>query len=202
MGELFPWVFGAVMVLDMVVPYLVAIPYRGYSHMDMAMSVLGCSRSPLRRVYSLWTIVSGAVFVWAGYRVLLAYRAAYPALSVALFLCLALYGIGCEILSGLFPVNESKADISTATRIHGIGSVAGFMLLLFAPLLLGIMQIGTGGAGQGAVSIVLFALALAAMALFVMSDKPELRAKPYAHEGLWQRVTLALLYLPFLLWLL
>lgn len=202
MNDVFPWIFGAVMLLDLAVPFLVAIPYKGYSHLDSTMSVLGCRNSPLRLVYSLWTIVSGIVFVWAGHRLLQAYSEPYPAISIALFLCLALYGIGCEVLSGLFPVNESKGDIDTSTKIHGAGSVVGFVALLFAPLLLGIMALGTGAVGKGIVSLIAFVLALGAMALFIMSDKPERKERPYAHEGLWQRVTMALLYLPFLVWLL
>lgn len=202
MRDAFPWIFGLVMLMDMVVPFLVAIPYKGYSHLDSAMSVLGCSKSPLHRVYSLWTILSGIVFLWGGYRLLQTYNEIYPVISILLFLCLVLYGIGCEILSGLFPVNASKKDTNASTRIHAVGSVIGLMTLLFAPLFLGIMQIGTGDVAKGIVSIVFFVLALVAMALFVMSDKPELKGKPFAHEGLWQRVTLALLYFPIFLWLL
>lgn len=188
-----------VMFLDLFLPFLIAIPYKGYSHLNMALSILGNRKSPLHAVYNAWQILSGVVFVWAGSIAFSFFSDAYPVLSVILFVCLAVYGIGCEIVSALFPVNESMQTVTTASKVHAIFSVLGFMTLLFAPLFLGIMQIGTAQPIQGIVSIVFFVLSLVSMAFFVMSDKPELQGKWFVHEGLWQRVCIGLLYIPILL---
>lgn len=202
MQTAFRIILPAVMILDLLLPFFISIPYKGYSHRDMALSVLGNRKSPLHMIYNLWQIVSGVVFVWAGYTAYTAFHNTYPALGIALMLCLAAYGIGCEIVSALFPVGESKQAVTIAATIHGIFSVLGFMTLLAAPLLLGIMQMGMAQQQKGVVSIVFFILALFGMVFFVMSDKPELKDKWFAHEGLWQRVCIGLLYFPLLLGLL
>lgn len=197
--SVFQVVFPAVMALDLIVPFLVAIPYRGYSHRRSAMSVLGSPDSPLARVYSLWTIVSGLVFLWAACVVPAQFQAS-TGLRVTLGVLLGLYGLGCEIVSGLFPVQADKQDMTTSAKIHGVGSVIGFLAMLFAPLVLGMLQFRTGAAALGIVSLASFALALVTFVLFVMADKPQFRDTVIGYEGLWQRLALAFMYLPFFVW--
>lgn len=198
--RVFSIVFPVVMVLDILLPFLLALPYKGYSPMKSTMSVIGCRQSPLGRVYSLWTILSGIVFVWAGL-VMYVEHPGHPVLRVLLLVLLALYGIGCEIISGLFPVGETKDDMRTPAKIHGVGSVIGFMALLFSPLVLGIVQLRDGGTMAGVFSLVCFVLALAAFALFVMADKPRFRGTFLGNEGLWQRLALVFMYLPLFVWI-
>lgn len=193
--KLFSVVFPIVMILDFAMPFLVALPYQGYSHRMMAMSVLGCANSPLAWVYNLWTILSGAVFIWAGH-VLFVHYASTPVLRVVLFALFVLYGIGCEIMSGLFLVNETKDVVTATSQIHGVGSVIGFIALLFAPLVMGIIQYKTGDVLCGIASIASFFLAFTAFTLFVLADKPQFEGTMIGREGLWQRISLAWMYLP------
>ena len=65
--------------------------------------------------------------------------------------------------------------MTVASKIHGAGSVIGFMLLLFVPLLFGIFFFNNQNPTMGVMSIISFVLALIFFTLFVMSDKPEFK---------------------------
>ena len=43
------------------------------------------------------------------------------------------FAIGACIFTCFFSVNESKEVVTLASKIHGAGSVVGFMLFLFVP---------------------------------------------------------------------
>lgn len=79
---------------------------------------------------------------------------------------------------------------------NGAGSIIGFMLFLFVPLLMAILSFKSGDGVTGGISIACFVLALIFFALFVMSDKEELSKTFVANEGLWQRLNLLFMYLP------
>ena len=51
----------------------------------------------------------------------------------------------------------------------------------------------------GVLSIICFIIALVFFVLFVMSDKPEFSATVVNNEGLWQRLNLVFMYLPFVI---
>ena len=59
---------------------------------------------------------------------------------MAIWVLLAIYGIGCEIISGICPLNENRQDEDIITKIHGGSSAIGFMALLVVPLLLALLQ--------------------------------------------------------------
>ncbi|WP_242852008.1 hypothetical protein [Clostridium botulinum] len=58
-----------VMIIDLLIPFLIAIPYKGYSHSKMVMSILGCKASPLGEIYNIWLILSGCVVTLLGYSI-------------------------------------------------------------------------------------------------------------------------------------
>ncbi len=89
--------------------------------------------------------------------------------------------------------------MTVASKIHGAGSVIGFMLLLFVPLLIGILFFKNQNPTMGVMSIMSFVLALVFFTLFVMSDKPEFKNTIIDNEGLWQRLNLAFMYLPLVI---
>ena len=89
--------------------------------------------------------------------------------------------------------------MTVASKIHGAGSVIGFMLLLFVPLLFGILFFNNQNPTMGVMSIISFVLELIFFTLFVMSDKPEFKNTIIDNEGLWQRLNLAFMYLPLVI---
>ena len=48
-----------VLILDLVIPFILAPSYKGYNHLTQVMSVLGNSKAPFHNVYNMWLIVFG-----------------------------------------------------------------------------------------------------------------------------------------------
>lgn len=84
-------------------------------------------------------------------------------------------------------------------KIHGVGSVIGFMLFLFVPLPVGILSFKSGEGIVGVASIICFVIAMVFFALFVMADKPEFANTVVGNEGLWQRLNLIFMYGPLII---
>ena len=114
------------LIIDNMLPLALARFYPNYSHKDMALSVLGSRQSPVKWVYNAWCIVSGVVFCIAPYAF---YQVNSGGLAVAILILLAIYGIGCEIVSGFCPLNENRQEEDAITKIHGVASTIGFMTL-------------------------------------------------------------------------
>lgn len=170
----------------------------GYSAKRMAMSALGSRSSPVRGIYNAWLIWLGCFMLTAG----IAYCGAAWAISrsVALLelLSIGIFAIGAGLMAGVFHVGDSKADKTLSAKLHGIGSAIGFMALMFLPLLEALRSFKAGEDLLGIADVAAFLLALACFTLFVMGDKERFRDTVIACEGLWERASLAAMYLPFI----
>lgn len=107
------------------------------------------------------------------------------------------FAIEAGILSGIFNVNENKEVVSVSSIIHGIGAGIGFMLLLFVPSLLSIIELKKNII-MGLIFVSVFILALVSFAFFVMSDKEKFKDTFIDNEGLWERCSLFFMYVPFI----
>ena len=72
------------------------------------------------------------------------------------------------------------------------------MALLFFPLLKGIVSFKQKDIMEGIISISSFVLSLIFFACFVMGDKEQFQNTIMKYEGLWERLTLFCLYIPFI----
>lgn len=185
------------MLLDNVLPLFLAYYYPHYDHKESALSVLGSRQSPVKRIYNGWCIISGTVFCLAPY---VLYRKNSGALTLAVWVLLAIYGIGCEIISGCCPLNERRQDEDAITKIHGGASAVGFMTLLIAPLLLAIQLFKTSQPGMGWIALIGFIGALIFFCFFIMGEKEKFAHTVLRYGGLWQRLVLSLCYMPFIAW--
>lgn len=185
------------MLIDNILPVILAEFYRGYSPKTQALSVLGCRQSPrtIKWIYNIWCIISGVIFCWGAYGV---YRIYGRGLSIALWCLLALYGFGCEFMSGLFPVNEHKEEKSVSSQIHGVGSAIGFTLLVFTPLLLCIQAFRLQNNILALFSAFCFVLAFICFVIFIIGEKARFQKTVLSYGGLWQRLVLALAYVPLI----
>ncbi|ATD56178.1 DUF998 domain-containing protein [Clostridium chauvoei] len=193
--------FLGVMVIDLVIPFVIAIPYKGYSHTNQVMSVLGCENSPWGIIYNLWMIASGVIFPFFGYRIFLYYENINFGVAITIFLLLSIYGFGDEIISGLFPLNEKKEDVTVSSKTHRIGSAIGFVALQFSNLFLAILGFNSGDIVLGWISFIFFILSLISFIFFAIGNKPKFKDSLFSLGGLWQRVLCLLMYIPFIVWI-
>ena len=182
-----------ILVADNLLPLLLSYFYPNYKHKEMALSVLGSRQSPVKWIYNMWCIISGIVFCIAPYEL---YKENSNGLMIAIWVLLAIYGIGCEIISGLCPLNESRQDEDFITKIHGGASAIGFMTLLVVPLLLAILQFQSTNIIMGPISLVSFIVAFVFFCFFIMGEKEKFANTILRHGGLWQRLVLVSCYVP------
>ena len=182
---------------EFIVPWILEQFYSEYNSMKMVMSVLGSPQSPVRLVYNLWLVWLGGFLAYTAGVYFMSFRANFPVLAVFMLLSIGFFAVGAGLLSGFFSVNESKYIVTTASKIHGISAAIGFMALLLFPLLNGIVSFKQNGTLEGIISISSFVLSLIFFACFVMGDKEQFQNTPLKYEGLWERLTLFCMYIPF-----
>lgn len=182
---------------DNILPLVLARFYPNYRHKEMALSVLGSRQSPVKWVYNVWCILSGVIFCIAPYAL---YQENSEGLAIAIWILLAIYGIGCEIVSGICPLNENRQEEDAITKIHGGASAIGFMTLLVVPLLLAIMQFQATNIVMGAFSLMCFIAAFVFFCFFIMGEKEKFASTVLRYGGLWQRLVLVCCYASLVVW--
>lgn len=173
---------------EVIVPFILAPFYKGYSHTNMVISSLGNENSPVRLPFNLWMLAAGILFLLSTPAIYNLYCNVSKPLSIATVLFLGIFAVGACIFTCFFSVNETKEIVTTASKIHGAGSAIGFMLLLLVPLFISILSFRLGDGISGIVSVVSFVLALICFVLFIMGDKPQFQTTWIGKEGVWQRL--------------
>lgn len=181
---------------DILASLLLPLFYRDYNTLKMSVSALGNPSSPVRIPFDIWMLVEGVLFLLSLPAVYHHFRPASAGIAGVLVAFMAVFAVGACIFTCFFSVNESRDVVTAASKIHAAGSVTGFMLFLFAPLLVAVLYFKDRDMTMGIVSITSFVLALVCFTLFVMSDKPDFRNTIIDNEGLWQRLSLLFMYLP------
>ena len=123
---------------DLIIPFLLAPTYKGYNHLTQVMSVLGNSKAPLHLIYNIWLIVFGVAILISTLQLYPVIAQVSNPISIMLFSVIVIYALGGCILSGIFSVGETKSLETLSAKIHGYGSVIGFLLLTFVPLFVGL----------------------------------------------------------------
>jgi len=191
------WIFLLVaMAGDLLVSQFLSLFYGEYNSLKMSISALGSPTSPVRIPFNIWMLAEGILFLLALPAINRFFRPISGGITVALIVLIAAFAVGACIFTCFFSVNESRDVVTVASRIHGAGSVTGFMLFLFVPLLVAMLFFEDHNRIMGVASIASFVLALVFFALFIMSDKPAFKNTAIDNEGLWQRLNLVFMYLP------
>ena len=183
---------------EFLLPCILEHYYPTYNGKTMVMSALGNPQSPVRHIYNLWLIWLGSFLVFTAVAYFEKTSVEFPILSVLIFLSIATFAVGAGLISGSFTVNESKNIVTMASKIHGVSAAIGFIALLFFPLLNGILLFKQNAAIFGIVSIISFIFALTCFVCFIMGDKEQFQDTVLRYEGLWERLTLFCMYIPFI----
>lgn len=186
-----------VIIGEFLIPRILQHFYPKYDSKTMVMSVLGNSQSPVRLFYNIWLIILGCFLIFTS--AVYYYDAKEISLisSILIMLSIAIFAVGAGLLSGMFSVDEVKGVNTVSSKVHGISAAIGFMALLFFPLLNGILAFKQRNLRLGMVCIVAFVLAFISFIFFVIGDKQQFQNTIFSYEGLWERVTLFCMYVPF-----
>lgn len=191
------WIFLLIaMTGDLLVSLFLSLFYSEYSSLKMSISALGNPSSPVRVPFNIWMFIEGILFLLALPAINLFFRSISGWITDVLLVFIAIFAVGACIFTCFFSVNESRDAVTVASRIHAAGSVTGFMLFLFVPLLVAVLYLKDHNMTMGSMSIASFVMSLVFFSLFVMSDKPGFRDTFVDREGLWQRLSLVFMYLP------
>lgn len=183
---------------EFLLPWILKHFYKDYNSKTMVMSVLGSPESPVRKIYNVWLVWLGAFLLLTSFLFFKEVTTISIVLAVLTFISIATFALGAGILSGVFSVNESKEKVTFASKIHGAGSAMGFMTLMFFPLLQGISAFKSSDITQGVICIVAFVASVLFFGFFIMGDKEEFKDTIFVYEGIWERLSLFFMYVPFL----
>lgn len=189
-------ILSVALLLDLLIPFLLASHYKGYNHLTQVMSVLGNDKAPLHMIYNIWLIVLGIILILSNFAIYRIVSRHAAILAILLFAAIFIYAIGGCILSGIFSVGETKSLMTFSEKVHGYGSVIGFLVLTLAPFLLALYGFKAERVTFAVCSLICFILAIITFTLFVMADKPNYQNTIIAYEGLWQRLSLMFMYIP------
>ena len=195
-------IFNSVLLITIIgeflLPFILKHFHRGYDSKTMVMSVLGSPESPVKIIYNIWLIWLGIFLLLSSFVIFSEIKKTSAALAVMTFISVSVFAVGAGVLSGIFSVNESKDVVTVASQIHGFGSAIGFMALVFFPLLNGIASIKNKDIIQGVICVSDFIIALIFFIFFIMGDKEEFKETIFSYAGLWERLSLFFMYVPFL----
>ncbi len=183
---------------EFLLPWILKYFYPDYNSKTMVISVLGSPESPVKNIYNGWLLWLGVFLSVTAYIFYTDLRTISTMLAVLTFGIITVFAVGAGILASLFSVNETKEQVTISSRIHGAGSVLGFMALLFFPLLQSISGFQNEDILQGLICMIAFALAVLFFVFFIMGDKETFKRKIFTYEGLWERLSLLFMYIPFL----
>ena len=148
------------LLADLIIPFLLAPTYKGYNHLTHVMSVLGNSKAPLHLIYKIWLVVFGVAILISTLQLYPTVAQVSNSISIMLFSVIVIYALGGCILSGIFSVGETKSLETLSAKIHGYGSVIGFLLLTFAPLFVGLYFFKVSNGLLGIFSFICFIFAI------------------------------------------
>lgn len=183
---------------EFIIPWILEQFYAEYNGRIMVVSALGNPGSPVRFVYNLWLVWLGAFLTVTAWVYFEATRAEFPVLSIFMLLSIEIFAVGAGLVSAFFSVNESKNIVTAASKIHDMSAAIGFMALLFFPLLSGIVSFKKKDIIGGVIGLSSFVFALIFFTCFVMGDKVQFQNTFLKYEGLWERLALFCMYVPFI----
>lgn len=186
-------------VSELLVPFVLGHFITGYRQMEMLISTLGESGMKSRTAFRIWEIINGLLFLMAAPTFYVHFREISPLIGWGLLLSLSLFGIGDCIITGLFARARTAEEVGFTSLLHNFASGVGFIALLMGNILLISLFYLEKNPFWVITLLGIFFLASAFMILFALPKIPIINTYQVAHRGLWQRLNLFFLYLPFLL---
>jgi hypothetical protein len=178
---------------DFLVTIVLGFFYPHYNHLQLVMSDLGSSQSPVAFWVGLWWVVFGILFVAfaVGFAAAFGLGGRWTLFAASL---IALFGLGAGVGAGLFPMDSVGEEATVAGGLHDALAGVGFCAIALVPLA-SLAVFGLKGTpAMTWFSIGAFVLGLAVFILFVISEDAASSAGILAYVGLWQRLFLLIHY--------
>lgn len=175
------------LLADLLVPFILAVYYPRYSHINNVMSDLGSEKSPVAKWYNIWLIIWGIVFIISALQTISSYYNFSANLAISAGILVTICGVG-GVISGFFPISSDKDVETRSDKIHGISSGFGFIALAFFPYVSYEIYDKIDVPFLSTVSLFVFALGIVLFILFILSKDI------IGNSGLWQRLHLSTYY--------
>ncbi|MCY9806587.1 DUF998 domain-containing protein [Lentilactobacillus senioris] len=184
-------------ISELVLPFVLGRYIKGYSQAEMLISSFGESGMPTKMAFKIWEIINGSLFVLAAPAFYAHFNSTSHSLAMGTAICIVIFGIGDCIITGLVDRASSTAEVGFASMLHNYASGAGFVALLIGTFLLIWLFHLQQNSLMVITLVVIFLLSSFFMFLFAMPKIPFINSLQISHRGLWQRLNLLFLYLPF-----
>lgn len=164
----------------------------------MLISDFGEKNSPVQPYFKAWQLFDG-LLIWTTVPSFYArFKATSASLAGLLSLSLVIYALGDCIFSALFD-RTLAPGFSLEEEIHDYGSGVAFVALLIGTFLLIKLYSLESNTRLVKLFLVLFAFSTLFMILYAAPRIPFIKTLQIPDRGLWQRLNLLFLYLPFLI---
>lgn len=183
---------------DFSLPYFLGRFYPNFDQMTMIISQLGEPTSPVQSYFNNASIVTGTLFVLSSFGVYAFFRSESRRFAQILAGVIALYGFGDCILTGLVHISESASFFSPAYFLHAAFSGISMVAMMFIPLLLAYQANMKHQRVRSLFYLACLIGSILALILFAAYYLPLIGSLLSSTRGLWQRLSLLLLYLPAL----
>ena len=188
-----------VMFLDIIVPFVLSkFFYKDYSNLSNNINLLGCDKSSVKLFYNIWSVIAGVVFILFAIAFYLSFESSNK-IALTIMIMIMIYGIGNKIVVGFFPASGDKEIKNFKTVLNAIGSSLGFFALLCSIIALTLLNFAFKNSNIAIADAICCGFSLLYFSLFVLSDKSRYQNTIISYEGLWQRLAIYSMYIPFVI---
>ena len=188
-----------VIISELTFPFIFAKFYPDYNPVTMLISDFGEDGSPIKTAFKMWQLIDGGLFLLAIPSFYERFKHTSKPLAKWLSIMLVGFAVGDCLITGIFDRSTNASKIDIESIIHDYLSGAGFVALLLAVYILIKLYKVEKRYLFVQILIIIFILSVCFMILFAAPKIPIVNQIPIPYRGLWQRLNLLFLYLPFLL---
>lgn len=186
-------------ISEIALPFILARYYPNYSQINNLISTFGETDSPTKWAFKIWEIINGSLFVLSAPAIYERFKETNHRFALILSLLVVVFGLGDCIITGLFDRAANQSEVDFTSLLHNYASGAGFVALLIGTLLLFLLYRQEKNELFTIFLPLIFLAAMVFMFLFAMPKIPIISQFQISHRGLWQRLNLWFLYLPYFL---
>lgn len=183
---------------ELFIPFILAHFYPNYNQLNGLISDFGTMNSPVQIYFKLWQFVDGILFLFSIPSFFYRFQHTSLIFSKCLGMMVAIFAIGDCICTSIFD-RAMGTGLDWAGLIHEYASGLGFIAFLIGTFILIKLYLLENNQPMVIFLVSIFIISTFFMILFASPNIPILKTMNIPYRGLWQRVNLFCLYLPFLI---